>query len=163
MHGKHTDEKRRAKQFKMEQQNGCTDEENFCVAAVKWMHRWRKFLHRCSQTDIQLTADGNFWTDAIKIMIWNHPMQMDAIFFCTDSPGRLNDWAPNPFEWLMHGIQMAIRWKPQTTRNVFAWEVTILFSLYSFPLSLNPVDIIVWMKICLFSSVLIIICLPSRL
>ena len=38
---------------------------------------------------------------------------------------------PNLFEWLMPGIQMAIRWKPQTTRNVFAREVTILFLLYS--------------------------------
>ena len=70
---------------------------------------------------------------------------------------------PNPFEWLIHCIQMALRWKPQTTRNIFAWEVTILFLLYSFLLSLNPADIIVWIKICLFSSVLIIIFLPSRL
>ena len=27
---------------------------------------------------------------------------------------------PNPFEWLIHCIQMALRWKPQTTRNIFA-------------------------------------------
>ena len=70
---------------------------------------------------------------------------------------------PDSFEWLMHGIQMALHWKPQTTRNVFAREVTIVFLLYSFLLPLNPADIVVWIKICLFSSVLIIIFLPSRL
>ena len=35
MHGKHTNEKLRAKLFETDQPNGCTDEENFCMNGVK--------------------------------------------------------------------------------------------------------------------------------
>ena len=122
MHGKHTDEKRRAKQFKTEQPNGCTDKENFCMAAVKQMHGWRKFLHGCSQTDIRLMADGNFWTNAIK---WCETIRCEwmQFFFARIAQAVRTIGPPNLFEWLMHGIQMAIRWKPQTTRNVFIFVV----------------------------------------
>ena len=101
------------------------------MAAVKRMHGWRKFLHRCSQMDTRLTADGwrltadgNFWTDAIK---WCETIQCERmqIFFAWIAQAVRTIGPPNLFEWLMHGIKMAIHWKLQTTRNIFGWEVTI--------------------------------------
>lgn len=115
MHGKHTDEKRRAKQFKTEQPNGCTMKQIFAQMQSNryTADGWWKFLNGCNQ------------------MMWNHPMQTDAIFFFARIAQAVRTIGPpNPFEWLMYGIQMAIRWKPQTTRNVFAWEVTIFIVFF---------------------------------
>ena len=110
---------------------------------AKWMYRWRKVLHGCSQTDAwmkkifaqmqsngytadgwRLTADGNFWTDAIK---WCETIQCERmqIFFAWIAQAVRTIGPPNLFEWLTHGIKMAIHWKLQTTRNIFGWEVTI--------------------------------------
>ena len=70
MHGKRIEEKQRAKQFK----TNLNQKKNWTT------------------TDTRLTADGNFWMDAIK---WCKTIQCEGmqIFFCLDSPGRSNDWA----------------------------------------------------------------------
>ena len=59
------------------QSNRCTDEENFCTDAVKRIYGWwlTEIFERMQSNDVK-PSDAN-----------------ECNFFCTDSPGRSNDWA----------------------------------------------------------------------
>ena len=109
---------------------------------AKWMHGWRKFLHRCSQTDVWMRkifarmqsngymTDKNFWTDAVE--------RMKCWWKVLNGWGRTDKWLKRVFlnGWLAEEIFIFERMRSISQTIKVNYNIILITFLEQAPLQL---------------------------